>query len=335
MSSRLTDNVSSQYFDAANHLRPKWKKMKVITYVESYDDIFFWRNILAAYETEQLGFEVVLPSRTNLSRGKKSAIMNNLGNHLGTSMIACVDADYDYLMQSENDFSHSMLSNPFVVHTYVYAIENYHCYAPSLHEVCTAATLNDHRMFDFETYLTLYSQIIYDIFIWHIWLHRKQRAGDFPMTAFNNLVSAKKLNIHSPLTCLEELRRAVNRKMAYLQHHYPEAKGKLQSLKEELGTLGLTPDNTYLYIQGHNLVENVVMPAVSQVCTSLRKFREREIQSCAMHPQQMANELAGYQHCIIPADEALKRNQNFKTAPQFLQLQRRLEELVPTLVPQE
>ena len=58
MPKRLVDNVNSRYFEAANHMRPKWKKHKVIVYVESYDDIFFWRDILAEFETDDLGFEV-------------------------------------------------------------------------------------------------------------------------------------------------------------------------------------------------------------------------------------------------------------------------------------
>lgn len=328
MASRLTTNVTSQYFSAANHLRPRWKKMKVVAYVESYDDISFWRNVLGEFETPDMTFEVVLPSRTSLSRGKKSAIMNNLGQNLGTSLIACVDADYDYLMQDCNEFSSSMLHNPFVIHTVVYAIENYHCYAPSLHAVCTASTLNDHNLFDFEQYLELYSKTIYDLFIWQIWTHRHALASQFSMSAFNNLVEMKKVNMQKPEVSLEDLRRSVNRKIAWLQREFPQAKGKIQPLKDELRSLGVTPENTYLFIQGHGLVDNVVLPAVNAVCITLRKEREREISQYACHEIQRQNELASYQHSQLPPDELLRHNTQFRTAPQFLQLRSRLEQLI-------
>lgn len=328
MGSRLTNNVTSKYFHAANHLRPKWKKMKIIAYVESYDDIAFWRDILGEFETDDTGFEIVLPSRSNLSRGKKSAIMNNLGKNLGTSLIACVDADYDYLVGDHNEFSKSMLDNPFVVHTYVYAIENYHCYAPSLHNVCTTATLNDHQLFDFEAFLEEYSRTIYDLFIWQVWFHRVGRANEFPMTSFNNFVSAKKINIQNPEETLEHIRRDSNRKIASFQHNCPEAKGKIQPLKEELRSLGVTPENTYLYIQGHNLVENVVLAVLIPVCTSLRKAREKEIMSYAAHKVQMQNELASYQHSQSPVEQILKRNADFKAAPQYEQLHGRVVQLM-------
>ena len=41
-------------------------------------------------------FEVMLPSKTTLAKGKKSVLMNELGSQLGQNMIACVDSDYDY-----------------------------------------------------------------------------------------------------------------------------------------------------------------------------------------------------------------------------------------------
>ena len=69
MGSRLTNNVTSKYFHAANHLRPKWKKMKIIAYVESYDDIAFWRDILGEFETDDTGIEPrMLPLPHYLSR---------------------------------------------------------------------------------------------------------------------------------------------------------------------------------------------------------------------------------------------------------------------------
>ena len=96
---RLQDALNSSYVEAANRLRPRSARHRIVAYVESYDDVFFWRSVLQEFETEQYYFEVMLPSRTTLCRGKKTALMNTLGPSLGECMIACVDADYDWLMQ--------------------------------------------------------------------------------------------------------------------------------------------------------------------------------------------------------------------------------------------
>ena len=55
MSKRLTHNINSRYLEAANSLRPGGKKKKrIVAYVESYDDIFFWRSVLSEFENEEL-----------------------------------------------------------------------------------------------------------------------------------------------------------------------------------------------------------------------------------------------------------------------------------------
>ena len=149
MPSSLRDNLNSRYFEAANALKSKQARRRIVAYVESYDDIYFWRTVLSRFEDDHRYFEVMLPSKLNLTRGKKSVLMrfirkrgkkneptepgNGEAEVLGRDMIACVDADYDYLMQGCTPTSKMVIDNPYVFHTYVYAIENYQCFAPSLH----------------------------------------------------------------------------------------------------------------------------------------------------------------------------------------------------------
>lgn len=126
MANRLKDNINSRYFEAANALTSKKARHRIVAYVESYDDIYFWRTVLSEFENDKRYFEVMLPSKVNLTRGKKSVLMNFLeGEPLGKDMIACVDADYDYLIQGRTHQSRSVLDSPYVFHTYVYAIENF------------------------------------------------------------------------------------------------------------------------------------------------------------------------------------------------------------------
>ena len=96
MGNRLKDNLNSRYIEAANKLSSKQARRRIVAYVESYDDIYFWRTVLSRFENETRYFEVMLPSHKKLDRGKKAAL--SLPG-LGPAMIACVDADYDYLLQ--------------------------------------------------------------------------------------------------------------------------------------------------------------------------------------------------------------------------------------------
>ena len=133
---KLLDNVTSDWIDAANRLLPGRKVGRIIAYVESYEDVAFWRLLLDEFETEDRYFQIMLPSKFDLTKGKKSALKACLnksayGNHL----IACVDSDYDYLLQGSTFTSKEMLSNPFIIQTYAYAIENYQSFSSSLHQI--------------------------------------------------------------------------------------------------------------------------------------------------------------------------------------------------------
>ena len=113
MSKRLNENLSSGYFQAANRMTSKHARRRIVAYVESYDDIYFWRTVLNGFENDTRYFEVMLPSRNNkLERGKKAALMNLLGLRVGEDMIACVDADYDYLLHSVTPLCEGFLFNP-------------------------------------------------------------------------------------------------------------------------------------------------------------------------------------------------------------------------------
>ena len=117
MARSLKENINSQYVEAANALRGKKARRRIVAYVESYDDVYFWRTVLSRFENEKRYFEVMLPSKLTLTRGKKSVLMNFVGKNVGPDMIACVDADYDYLLQGVTEQSRRVLSSPYVFHT--------------------------------------------------------------------------------------------------------------------------------------------------------------------------------------------------------------------------
>ena len=328
MAKRLSENLTSLYLGAAQKLKSKTARKKIVAYVESYDDIFFWRTVLDEFEDEHCYFEIMLPSRSTLGKGKKLVLMNRLGPQLGNYMIACVDADYDYLMQDATQTSRLVNRNPYVFHTYVYAIENYQCYAESLHRVCVMATLNDRQVVDFEGFMREYSCIIWPLFVWSVWVYRNDRYRDFTLSEFGTAVSFNELNVYHPELTLDYVRRKVNRKMSWLQRHFPEARKGYGPLKAELLQLGVTPETTYLYIQGHTLFDNVVSPLLIPVCILLRKEREREIKKLAEHEIQRQNELSCYQHSQNSVEEMLKKNVGFKNAPPYQQLRRDLAKLV-------
>ena len=333
MAKRLRDNLTSDYFSAANKLKPKTARRRIAAYVESYDDIFFWRSVLSEFEDDTRYFEVMLPSKVNLSKGKKQVLMNLVGDNVGEDLIACVDADYDFLVQGVTKTSEKVIHNPYVFHTYVYAIENYQCYAPSLHNVCVMATLNDHQIFNFEEYLRQFSQAIFPLFVWSIWYYRSPKYTDFTITDFNKVIETGHFTLANAADGLANVRHKVGRKIIQLQKENPEAKDSYLALKDELKALGVTPDTTYLYIQGHHLYDNVVAPMLGKVCDRLRREREIEIHNKAVHHTQMRNELSCYEHSIESVSAMLKKNTGYTRSKPYNRLRADLTYFLSHLPP--
>ena len=336
MSSRLKDNINSRYFEAANALKSKRARRRIVAYVEAYDDIYFWRTVLSPFEDDTRYFEVMLPSKVNLTRGKKSVLMNFLEERgerreergekgeegpLGRDMIACVDADYDYLKQGVTEQSKKVIESPYVFHTYVYAIENYQCYAPSLHDVCVSVTLNDHRIFDFRGYFTEFSEAIFPLFVWSIMLYRNGNYGRFSITDFNRIADPGGFNVQHPEVSLQNVRRKVNSKVRDLQRQFPNAKDEYLATKDDVKRLGVTPQTTYLYVQGHHLFDTVVAPILSKVCNLLRQERQNEIYHAQAHKTQKRNEMSCYENSLQDVKVMLKKNTGYLQSEPFRRLQ--------------
>ena len=329
MAKRLQEHLNSQYLELAQKLRPRNSVRKIVAYVESYDDIFFWRTVLGDFETDRIKFEVMLPSRQTLCKGKKAALMNKLGPSLGEYMIACVDADYDYLMQGATEISRTLISSPFILHTYAYAIENYQCYAPALHTACVMSTLKDRDILSLEAFMEEYSKIIWPLFVWSIWAHKNGQASSYSITAFGQTVTFHDINPYHPENALEHLRDRVNKQVAWLQRKYPKAKDSYLKLRRSLQEdLGIRPAETYLYIQGHALMEGVVLPLLNPICNMLRREREKEISLLALHGQQKQNELSGYRHSQSPIDLMLRKSTDFKQSAPYQLLIADIEKLI-------
>ncbi len=328
----LGSYINSSYLSAANRLNGKKSCRKVIAYVESYDDVFFWRSILSQMETPEVKFQIMLPTRgRHLGRGKKAALMSAFKDSVGPDMIACVDADYDYLKQGADSMSEMVCGNKYVFHTYAYAIENLQCWAPALREVCVMATLNDYPdIMDFEGFLKAYSKIIYPLFVWNILSARKPNLCRFYMP---DLLAVIKTGIVTKNRVEETLKRVeakVTSKLHQLQKVASEqVRREYKRLsEEELPRLGVIPEDTYLYIQGHQLFDETIVPMLTKECDFLVSNRENEIRTQSKHTTQSQNEISSYEHSLEAVSTMLRKSTFYLHSPLVQKIYQRLEEFI-------
>ena len=328
---KLTEYISSAFIEAANALRPKSAKHRIVAYVESYDDISFWRSVFDVYENGKYHFEVMLPARTKLTKGKKQAMMNMLGKAYGKNMIACVDSDYDYLLQGATRTSRQLIENRYILHTYAYAIENLKCNAPSLKQICVQSTLNDQNVIDFEEFMKMYSKICFPLFAWNILLYRKNDTKSMSMLKFCEIVRLSSFSICNPVYSLQQLGSRVNHNIGILEKRFPNLIDKHKEIMQELEQLGVVPEETYFYIQGHHMMNNVILRILGPVCRYLRNKREEEIQKFACHRQQYNNEISSYRNSQCDVALMLNKNTSYKDSTPYLRLKADIEKLLESL----
>ena len=154
------------------------------------------------------------------------------------------------------------------------------------------------------------------------------RDNEFGIMHFIDTVTYHDVNIHSPELTLDYVRRRVNKKINWLQQHFPEGRQTYAPLKKELIQMGLTPETTYLYMQGHGLMDGVVLPLLQPICNHLRRERERDINNLAMHETQRQNKLAGYRNSSIPIENALKKSMSYRQSSPYAWLRADIERLL-------
>ncbi len=215
----------------------------VRVFVEGYDDVAFWRGIFDHFRNPYLRFEISVPNREDLPKGKK--VLLTMAESAGEDFLLCMDSDFDFLMGDSTPQSRIVNGSGYLFHTYAYATENYLCYAPSLHNVCVKATKNDTWIFDFEKFLTAYSERIYPVFLWYVYSAVRDSQHNFTLVDFKNTVRLNYLDLRdNGASTLQWVGRNVERCCRRLSEKHPEMADAVAAYGGELARRGLRPEHT-------------------------------------------------------------------------------------------
>lgn len=99
-------------------------------------------------------------------------------------------------------------------------------------------------------------------------------------------------------------------------------------VKEDMKRLGVKPEETYMYIQGHHLFDKVVMPLMKKLCNQLMREREREISRQSVHSTQYHNELSCYTSSVGDVGLMLRRNTGFIASDQYRRIANDISERI-------
>lgn len=298
---------------------PDQRLVKV--FVEGYEDVAFWRGIFDHFQNPYLRFEISVPDRGDLPKGKK--VLMSMIPRASEELLLCVDSDFDYLFAGRTPQSKEVNEAKFMFHTYAYATENYLCYAPSLHNVCVKATKNDTRIFDFVAFMHAYSCTIYPLFVWYAFSAQLASENVFPLIDFKSSVRLGYLDLaENGAKTLEWLSRNVSKREHYLRQRNPKMVEPMKTFELQLRERGLRPENAYLFMHGHTLMDNVVMVLLNSVCEKLRAMSIARITASEKRGVALKNEMSNYTNSLRSIRDVLLDNENYVKCPLYRRLQR-------------
>ena len=313
-------------------LPPEDDRYLVRVFVEGYEDVAFWRGIFDHFKNPYLRFEISVPNRDDLPKGKQ-VLLSMLGHCNEEDTLLCVDSDFDYLFNGATEQSQKVLGANNMFHTYTYATENYLCYAPSLHNVCVKATKNDTRIFDFVRFMAEYSRVIYPLFIWYTYSALHHTENRFTLAEFRASVRLNYVDIrHNGESSLAWLQRNVERRCEALDRDNPDMGDRLEVLAAELEKRGVKQDNCYLYMHGHTLMDNVVMPLLTSVCDKLRQLSIAKIRCSKVEGVALKNELQNYTNTLRSIKDVLLDNENYTDSPLYKQLRDDIQNYLDVMI---
>lgn len=252
-------------------LDAKMLRCRAAVHVENKDDILFWRRVLEHFRPGDK-FHFIAGSRNEYGH-ETCGVTQCLKyfDFLSPDFFICIDSDYRYLLREwDMDVRH------FVLQTYTYSFENHHCFAEGLNDVCCRVTRLKNTVFDFSAFLRRFSNILYELFIWHLYFQNAEPAL-FCQNEFDTYIgltnSKRRPLVHdNGAGALEELRHRVEWKIKHLERDYPNA--DIETVKERYLELGVTRDNVYLFVRGHNLYDMVSL-VCREVCKAILRVEKK------------------------------------------------------------
>ena len=291
----------------------------VRVFVEGYEDVAFWRGIFDHFHNPYLRFEISVPTREDLPKGKK--VLLSMADRANEELLLCMDSDFDYLFEEEDEMSRRIVESPYMFHTYTYATENYLCYAPSLHNICVKAVKNDAHIFDFEKFMREYSRTIYPLFLWYAYSASRSTESVFTLVDFKASVRLGYLDIvDNGANTIAWLKRNVERRQQMLSADHPEMSAEIPAFAERMRKKGVEPENAYLYMHGHTLMDCVVMKLLEGVCEKLRQISLQKIISSSKEGVALKNEMSNYTNSLRSIRDVLLDNENYTTSPLYARL---------------
>ena len=173
MAGLISTYLDDRYIKTTGLFRSSKAKPYLYVYVESEEDVLFWRVFWDRYETYYniIISPVQIPNSDDDTEcaicGKDYSISLAMKGqlNLNPSSFICVDADYDWLIDTYHAYTGFLRNNKYIITTYWYSIENIQCHPINLHRYFFDLTFASECKYDFESIMESTSKLYGELFL--------------------------------------------------------------------------------------------------------------------------------------------------------------------------
>lgn len=278
-------------------------RLDAVVRVEGEEDKAFWE---AAFKAAVPQHKIRIFAESNYptvgSTGKSNVL--DFKSFADKELLLCVDADYDYLLQSK-----AFLSTPYIFHTYAFSIENFFCNPAALQAIYLAAGGKVDTVLDFVDFIKTYSRIIHPLFLLSI-VSEKENDGVFGLKKCGSAVCPPfDLMAEMPVEdWLEKMGQRIAEQVSEIEPKLNNPNSK--KWEKQLSDLGATPENTCWFVRGHNWMEFM------EQFVALSVFRSNQVAD-ARKNRIAEDELALFTETVEKVKSLLRSHSHYADGPFF------------------
>lgn len=286
---------------------------RVTVEVEDTIDRDFWSDLLGELCPEkEFHFDpyhtILNEDGTSERTGKGKSQILKASSDFNEWHIGCVDSDYDWILSDYTDVGKTISGNKYLLQTYAYSIENLMCLSCTLGDLCSENT-EEMVEFDFDDYLTKLSKAIYPLLVWSTYLCSKGNQDFIPTSWREVLVNTEK----DPEASLAQIETKAKAKIEELDQKYADEISYKEDFEFQTVCMkGVTDDETYLFVRGHELFDHILYSVLNSVITKLRNQHYAVLRESSTDEETRKIALREYQAKSKPVENMLSKNYRYK-----------------------